>query len=175
MPLIAEDLGLMDEPVYKLLEKFNFPGMKVLHFAFGEDRKDNPYLPFNHIPNGVVYSGTHDNNTSIGWFKNAGKVEKKHLQDYSGQRVTAKNVHKVLHRIALDSVAKLAIVPLQDIIGLGEEAIMNTPGTTKNNWSWRVTSEEFPVEKVKDLKKLNELFGRTVVQKKAPSEGKETD
>lgn len=66
----------------------------------------------------------------------------------------------ILHRIALDSVAKLAVVPLQDIIGLGEEAIMNTPGTTKNNWSWRVTPEEFPNEKVKELKELNELFGR---------------
>ena len=166
MPLIAEDLGLMDEPVYKLLEKFNFPGMKVLHFAFGEDRKNNPYLPFNHIPNSVVYSGTHDNNTSVGWFKSTGKVEKKHLQDYTGQKVTAKNVHKILHRIALDSVSKLAVVPLQDIIGLGEEGIMNTPGTTKNNWSWRVTSEEFPKDRAQELREMNILFGRYQQPKK---------
>ncbi len=160
MPLIAEDLGSLDKPVYKLLEKFKFPGMKVLHFAFGEDRIDNPYLPFNHKANSVVYSGTHDNNTSVGWFKNASKVDKKHLKDYSGQRVTVKNVHKVLHRMALASVGKLAIVPLQDLIGLGEEGIMNTPGTTKNNWSWRARPGQIPREQVKELKELNEVYGR---------------
>ena len=160
MPLIAEDLGSLDEPVYRLLEKFHFPGMKVLHFAFGEDRSDNPYLPFNHVPNSVVYSGTHDNNTSRGWYKTASKVEKKHLQDYTVQKVTLKNVHEVLHRMALNSVAKLAIVPLQDVLGLGEDAIMNTPGTTKNNWTWRATAEQIPHRQVDELKKLNEVYGR---------------
>ena len=114
----------------------------------------------------MVYSGTHDNNTSVGWFKSTGKVEKKHLQDYTGQKVTAKNVHKILHRIALDSVSKLAVVPLQDIIGLGEEGIMNTPGTTKNNWSWRVTSEEFPKDRAQELREMNILFGRYQQPKK---------
>lgn len=170
MPLIAEDLGLLDEPVYELLEKFDFPGMRVLHFAFGEDRKDNPYLPFNHVPNTVVYTGTHDNNTSVGWYQSAGRVEKRHLKDYTGTRLTSKNVHKVLHRIALDSVAKLAVVPLQDLHGLGEEAIMNTPGTTKNNWSWRATGKQVPHEMAGDLKKLNELFGRIVKTSQEPTE-----
>ena len=160
MPLIAEDLGSLDEPVYKLLDRFNFPGMKVLHFAFGEEKRENPYLPFNHIPNGIVYTGTHDNNTSRGWFKNENKVSKHHLQEYSGQKVDSKNVHKVLHRIALNSVAKLAIVPLQDLIGLGEEAIMNIPGSTTGNWTWRATPDQIPVDRAEEFKALNKLYGR---------------
>ena len=160
MPLIAEDLGSLDEPVYKLLERFKFPGMNVLHFAFGEDRSGNPYLPFNHVPNSVVYTGTHDNNTSRGWIQNAGKVEKKHLKEYSGKRVTSGNVHQILHKMALNSVSKLAVVPLQDLLGLGEEAIMNTPGTTKNNWTWRATADQIPKDKAEELKHLNRLFGR---------------
>lgn len=166
MPLIAEDLGLLDEPVYKLLRKFDFPGMNVLHFAFGEDRRGNPYLPFNHLPHSVVYTGTHDNNTSRGWYENAGRVERKHLKDYAGVRVTAKNVHLVLHKIALNSVAKLAVVPLQDLTGLGEEAIMNTPGTTEDNWSWRAEPDQIPKELAADFKQLNELFGRVREEKK---------
>lgn len=163
MPFIAEDLGSLDQPVYDLLEKFNFPRMKVLQFAFGDHYRENPYLPFNHLPNDVVYSGTHDNNTTVGWFLNAEKEEKDHLKEYTGINVTHTNAHLVLHRLALQSVCNLAIVPLQDIIGLGEEAIMNIPGSTEGNWTWRVKKEEIPGKSgIEKLYHLNKLFGRTL-------------
>ena len=175
MPFIAEDLGLMDDAVYELINEYEFPGMKVLQFAFGDDRSGNPYLPFNHIPYCIAYTGTHDNNTTRGWFENLGKTEKKHFQDYSEKRVTKQNVHKVLHRMVLNSVAQLAVVPLQDIIGLGEEAIMNTPGTTEGNWSWRVKKEDIPFKKTAELKKLNELYGRINGKEKDSERGFENE
>lgn len=163
MPFIAEDLGSLDQPVYDLIKRFNFPRMKVLQFAFGNDYRENPYLPFNHLPNDVVYTGTHDNNTTIGWYKKTEKKEKQHLKEISGKQVTGNNVHRVLHRLALQSVANLAIVPVQDLVGLGEEAIMNIPGSTEGNWSWRITQEQIPGQKiVKELRELNKVFGRFV-------------
>lgn len=160
MPFIAEDLGTLDEPVYKLLERFNFPGMKVLQFAFGENFSENPYVPYNYQAHNLVYTGTHDNNTTQGWFASLVKSERDLLKKYANEAVNSRNAHKVLHRMALNSVAKIAMAPLQDIIGLGEEAIMNIPGTTTGNWTWRVTSEEIPWKKVTELKDLNSLFGR---------------
>lgn len=160
MPFIAEDLGLLDQAVYDLLEEFNFPGMKVLQFSFGDANRKNPYIPYNHIFNSIVYTGTHDNNTTVGWFTDSGKEVREHLERYTGQKVTEKNVHEVLCRMALQSVAAVAILPLQDILGLGSEAIMNTPGSTQGNWSWRITSEEIPHERAEELYELNELFGR---------------
>ncbi|CAM4132811.1 4-alpha-glucanotransferase [Gillisia limnaea] len=161
MPLIAEDLGSLDEPVYKLIKDFDFPGMKVLQFAFGEDRVGNTYLPFNHLPNNLVYTGTHDNNTSRGWFEKADKVVKLHFKDYVGTRVTSKNVHVHMQKMALNSVARLAIIPMQDIIGLGGAGIMNIPGTTKGNWTWRVDYEDIPILYSDEMKALNELYGRS--------------
>lgn len=161
MPLIAEDLGLLDEPVYKLMAKYEFPGMNVLQFAFGGDKKDNPYLPFNHLPQSIVYTGTHDNNTTKAWFKAADKSAKKHLRKYTGEHVTKKDAHKILHEMAWASVAKIAIVPLQDILGLGKKGLMNIPGSTKGNWSWRLKPEQLPgKKKAKKLKKLNKIYGR---------------
>ncbi|MEG9326807.1 4-alpha-glucanotransferase [Salinimicrobium catena] len=172
MPFIAEDLGSLDQPVYDLLEKFNFPRMKVLQFAFGDHYRENPYLPFNHLPNDVVYTGTHDNNTSIGWFSNAGKEEKEHLKEYTGMKVTPKNAHKVLYRLALQSVCDLAIAPFQDIIGLGEEALMNIPGSTEGNWTWRVKKEELPKDsEIEEVFKLNELYGRVVQEEEEKEKG----
>lgn len=161
MPFIAEDLGSLDQPVYDLLEKFDFSRMKVLQFAFGDHYRDNPYLPFNHLPKDVVYTGTHDNNTTLGWFKNATKEEKDHLSLYTGTRITVNNAVGVLHRIALQSVCQLAIFPLQDILELGEEAIMNIPGSTEGNWTWRLKRSQLPDKQhIQELFQLNELFGR---------------
>ena len=159
MPFVAEDLGSLDQPVYDLLEKFNFPCMKVLQFAFGDENPENPYLPYNHTRNSVVYTGTHDNNTTLGWFRNTGKTEKQHLREYVGRSVSARNVHKVFHRLSLQSVADLSITPLQDLAGLGEEALMNVPGSTEGNWTWRIASEEMP-QNTEELRHLNQLFGR---------------
>lgn len=160
MPFIAEDLGVLDQPVYDLLEEFNFPGMKVLQFSFGDTNRENPYIPYNHIFNSIVYTGTHDNNTTRGWFKDSGREVKEHLNQFTGREVTAENVHEVLGRMALQSVAVVAILPLQDVVGLGKEAIMNTPGSTKGNWTWRITSEEIPQNRTRELCEQNELFGR---------------
>lgn len=167
MPFIAEDLGSLDQPVYDLLARFNFAGMKVLQFAFGDHYSENPYLPFNHLPNNVVYTGTHDNNTTRGWFKNSGKDQKNHVKEYVGTSVTNKNVHKVFHRMALQSVANLAIIPMQDIVGLGEEAIMNVPGSMQGNWTWRLRKEEIPKgESITGLRHWNELYGRSFQKEK---------
>lgn len=168
MPFIAEDLGSLDQPVYDLLAKFDFPRMKVLQFAFGDHYSENPYLPFNHLPNDLVYTGTHDNNTTRGWFKTIAKEEKLHIKEYTGIFVSDKNIHKVFHRMALKSVANLAIIPMQDIIGLGEEAIMNVPGSIEGNWTWRLRKSEFPDEKrIKELHHLNVVYGRVAEKKEA--------
>ena len=160
MPFIAEDLGVLDQPVYDLLEEFNFPGMKVLQFAFGDTNRENPYLPYNHTFNSIVYTGTHDNNTTRGWFDDSGKETRDHLENYLDIKISKENVHHVMHRIALQSTAAVAIVPLQDISGLGGEAKMNIPGSSQGNWSWRATPEDIPQERVEELFELNELYGR---------------
>lgn len=160
MPFIAEDLGSLDPPVYRLMEAFKFPGMKVLQFAFGEDMEQNPYIPFNYQRNNLVYSGTHDNNTSRGWFRQAGKTQRRNLDTYTGKKITSHNVHLELHRMALQSVAAIAIIPMQDILGLGEEALMNVPGTTQGNWTWRLDSREIPWGSAEELREMNHLFGR---------------
>jgi 4-alpha-glucanotransferase len=160
MPFIAEDLGLMDDSVYDLLKAFDFPGMKVLQFAFDENIGENAYILHNHTPNSIVFTGTHDNNTSVGWFNSLEPVEIERLSNYVGQKVNKANVHQILHRLALMSVSALAIVPMQDILGLDEKAIMNRPGTDNGNWTWRMRPKQFPRKKAKTLKALNLLFGR---------------
>lgn len=165
MPFIAEDLGILDQPVYDLLEEFHFPGMKVLQFAFGDTNRENPYIPYNHNFNSIIYTGTHDNNTTLGWYREGGKELREHLDTYLGWKITEEEVPEVLHRMALQSVGALAIVPLQDLIGLGGEAIMNIPGSTKGNWTWRVKSSEIPVHRVEQLFDLNELYGRVEAHK----------
>ncbi len=160
MPFIAEDLGSLDEDVYELIEKFNFPGMNVLQFAFGGDKAHNPYLPFNHKPNSLVYTGTHDNNTTLGWFESLDSITSLHLKEYFDIGLSTENINKVMHRAALNSVAEVAILPMQDLLNLGGRAVMNIPGSTKGNWSWRMTYEEISVAKAVELKALNELYGR---------------
>lgn len=165
MPFIAEDLGEIDKPVEKLLQKFSFPGMKVLQFAFGDDKKNNLYLPFNHVPHSIVYTGTHDNPTIKSWFKDADQKTKRHLQEYTDRRLSKNNVYAVMHRMALNSVSQIAVVPLQDFIALGEEGLMNIPGTSEGNWMWRITPEEMPLNQVEKFKKLNVFYGRFVEPK----------
>ena len=161
MPFIAEDLGLLDQPVFDLLEQFGFAGMKVLQFAFGNRQEDNPYIPYQHLPNQVVYTGTHDNNTTRGWYRNAPKEVRNHLEEYLGRRVRDGEVAQVLHRVALSSVAGLAIIPMQDILELGERAIMNVPGSVTGNWTWRMPPREISRARLEELFALNHLYGRT--------------
>src|SRR5690606_9030949 len=160
MPFIAEDLGMMDDKVYKLLDAFGFPTMKVLQFAFDENMGENTYILHNHKENCLVFTGTHDNNTTVGWFKSLKRAEAKLIADYVGAKVNKGNVHKVMHRLALMSVANLAIVPMQDVLGLDEAAIMNRPGTGTGNWAWRMSADQWPADRIEELKSLNRIYGR---------------
>lgn len=157
LPIIAEDLGIITPDVTELMAKFHLPGMKVLLFAFGDDLKKNPYLPHNYTENCVVYTGTHDNNTIQGWFLyDASDYEKKNLSKYLGKETTAQNINQSLIDLALLSKANLAIIPMQDILGLGREARMNIPGTIQGNWQWRVTKEGLNQDVMAQWKRLTQ-------------------
>ncbi len=160
LPIIAEDLGLITPDVEELRDKFEFPGMKILHFAF-DSGSDNPYLPYNYIsPNWVVYTGTHDNNTTVGWFNNRSSEEQERVTRFLGG-TWGNGIHWDLIRLAMSSVASMAIFPLQDILGLGEEAIMNQPGVAEGNWSWRYRSGMLTSEVSDRLKEVTDIYGRT--------------
>jgi len=140
LPFIAEDLGGMDEGVIRLRNEFDLPGMKVLQFAFGNNMPGSVYIPHNYTTNCIVYTGTHDNNTTKGWFrKDAGKTERKNIEWYTGALPKEENINEVLARMAYASVAKTVILPMQDILELDESARMNTPASVKGNWLWRMT------------------------------------
>ncbi|MDH4028512.1 MAG: 4-alpha-glucanotransferase, partial [Nitrospirota bacterium] len=141
--IIAEDLGIITPDVREIMTRFGLPGMKVLLFAFGEDVATNPYAPHNHVKNCVVYTGTHDNNTVRGWFKNElDAAGKKRVSEYTGRNVTEKTVHNDIITLAMMSVADMVIIPMQDILGLGGEHRMNLPASPSGNWQWRVAQKE---------------------------------
>ena len=158
LPVLAEDLGTITPEVLALRDKFEFPGMKVLQFAFGSD-PTNPYLPFNVPQNCVIYTGTHDNDTSIGWYNTASDWEKRNLWLYLGS-ISPDGVHWDLIRLALSSVANQAIIPLQDILSLSTQARMNVPSKGEGNWEWRYYAEALNEELSDRLKNLTVLFGR---------------
>jgi 4-alpha-glucanotransferase len=136
--------------------------MKVLQFGFGGNPAKNTHFPANHTKNSVVYTGTHDNNTIVGWFKNeidAG--QKKRLFDCLGHKPKTNEVHWELIKLAMSSVANLAVVPVQDVLGLGQQARMNHPARTKGNWLWRLPPRRLTLKIAKSLAKLTTLYGRT--------------
>jgi 4-alpha-glucanotransferase len=141
LPFIAEDLGLITADVNALRDQFQVPGTRVLQFAF-DGNSDNPYLPHNYVSNAVVYTGTHDNPTSRGWYEELPPYQRQNLWRYlnSPQR-DSREVAWNLMRMAWSSAAALAIVPLQDLLNLEAEARMNVPGRPEGNWSWRYTEE----------------------------------
>ena len=160
-PIIAEDLGIITDEVREVMKRFDLPGMKVLLFAFNEDNPEHPYLPKNFVRNCVVYTGTHDNNTARGWFENeASEADKKRLCDYVGQEVTADDVNVVLIKLAMGSVADLVLIPMQDVLGLGEDARMNMPASPAGNWAWRVTESELKVKTAGWLREMAEASAR---------------
>jgi 4-alpha-glucanotransferase len=159
--IIAEDLGFITADVREAIEKFALPTMKVLQFAFSGDPARNPHIPHNHIENSIVYTGTHDNNTTRGWFrKEAGPEQKKRLKEYLGVRVSSDQVHWQLIRLAMGSVARLAIIPAQDILGLTETARMNRPSTIKGNWLWRLKPGRLSPALAAKLQKLTQTYAR---------------
>ncbi|MEX0661506.1 MAG: 4-alpha-glucanotransferase [Balneolaceae bacterium] len=138
LPIIAEDLGVMTPGVIEMRDAFNFPGMKILQFAFDSD-ETNDFLPHNYPQNCVTYSGTHDNDTSIGWYNSAPDVEKHRVREYA--KSDGKEVQWDLIRLGMLSVADQAIFPLQDFMNLDGSHRMNTPGTVGENWMWRFTPD----------------------------------
>ncbi|WP_036601163.1 malto-oligosyltrehalose synthase [Olivibacter sitiensis] len=161
LPFVAEDLGDINEGVYALRDKFHMPGMQVLQFAFGEDLPDSLHAPHQYCQNSVVYTGTHDNNTTVGWYrKELDKTSMRRLQQYIGHKVTETTVAKDMIRLAYASVAHLAIIPIQDILSLDERARMNTPATVGINWGWRLKSSQLKQQHLDWLRGLIALYGR---------------
>jgi 4-alpha-glucanotransferase len=159
--IIAEDLGHITPDVRDLIRKFHLTGMRVLQFAFTGDANSNPNSPANHIQNCVLYTGTHDNNTIKAWFeKEAGAAQKKRLFECLGRKVPPARVPAELIRLAMSSVAGLVIIPMQDILGLGEEARMNRPAAVRGNWSWRLDLRRIPVRITRKLARWTESYGR---------------
>ena len=161
LPIIAEDLGIITPPVHALREAFNFPGMRILQFAFGdEDSKftENRFLPHNFEYNTVVYTGTHDNTTSRQWFENLEPNIQQRVLEYMNS--SGKDIVGDFIRLAWSSVAKMAIIPLQDLLRLGKEARMNFPGKSSGNWTWRFTWDQIKPDYVQELLKLNKLYNR---------------
>jgi 4-alpha-glucanotransferase len=162
LPIMAEDLGIITPEVEELRDRFEFPGMKILHFAFGGG-SDNPYLPFSYQRNFVAYTGTHDNNTTVGWFNQISEQEKESVLRYLGC-VSSEGIHWDLIRLALSSVANQAIIPMQDLLGLGGEAQMNFPSKAEGNWEWRYRADAL-TEEVRDrFKTLTHTYGRALIK-----------
>ncbi|NEQ32496.1 MAG: 4-alpha-glucanotransferase [Leptolyngbya sp. SIO4C5] len=163
LPVLAEDLGIITPEVEALRDHFEFPGMKILLFAFGDDAK-NPYLPHNFVRNCAVYVGTHDNDTAIGWWKHDATDDvKQAVARYLGVDSPDQiaEINWALLRLAYGSVADLAIVQLQDVMGLGHEGRMNDPSTPYGNWRWRYTrSDELSESLVKRLLEVTQTYSR---------------
>jgi 4-alpha-glucanotransferase len=160
LPIIAEDLGLITPDVRDAIRRFGFPGMKVLLFAFGEDNPKHIYLPHNYEKNYVVYTGTHDNDTARGWFDEAGPDQKRRLFRYLGREPSSSEVAWELARLAMMSIADMAILPMQDILGLGREAQMNRPSVGQGNWEWRLSPSQLTGDVAERLRTLTETYGR---------------
>ena len=161
MPFVAEDLGQIDQDVYDLRDQYDLPGMKVVQFGFGEKMPFLQHVPNNHSYNSIVYTGTHDNNTLKGWYrKEADKATLKRYEEYTGNQLKGKNCHLEMVRLAYASVAKMAIIPMQDWLGLDENSRMNFPSTTEGNWLWRMMPEQMIFKLEKKIKKMVKTFGR---------------
>lgn len=161
LPMIAEDLGYITADVKEVINHFKFPGMKIFLFAFGEDYVTNPYAPHNHIKDCVLYTGTHDNNTIRGWFEeDITEEDKKRLFACIGKEVSKETVSWELIKVAMNSIANTVILPMQDILGLGEEARMNIPATTSGNWKWRLLPEQLNPSLTQSLLDITKTYNR---------------
>ena len=164
LPIIAEDLGLITPEVEELLLKTGFPGMRVLQFAFmdsSENPSKNKFFPHNYQQNTVVYTGTHDNQTTKAWFEDSPKKVQQLVLDYLNS--DGVDVVGDLIRLAWSSVANMAVIPLQDLLRLDDSARMNFPGTIGNNWTWRFNWNQITDKLGKELLNLNKLYGRSQV------------
>lgn len=160
LPFVAENLGFITPEVEALRSSFGLPGMLILQFAF-DGSPENPYLPHNHEALEVVYTGTHDNDTTLGWYQSLGEGPRSHLKAYFGN--PADPMPDFLIKAALASVARLAVVPMQDLLGLGEGHRMNTPGTATGNWHWRFQWDQLPPGRVEQLRSWLRMYRRQVL------------
>jgi 4-alpha-glucanotransferase len=169
LPIIAENLGVITPEVEAIRHQFEFPGMAILQFAFGNDPQGPSFRPHNYVRNLVAYTGTHDNDTVVGWWNSAGTTdsirtpedvvkEHKFAQSYLG--FTNEPIHWVMIRAVLASIANLAVIPLQDILGLGGEARMNLPGRPSGYWRWRCLPGALTEELASRLRELNSVYDR---------------
>jgi 4-alpha-glucanotransferase len=157
VPLVAEDLGIITQPVRDLRDEFALPGMLVLQFAF-DGSPQNPYLPANHVEHAVVYTGTHDNDTTLGWYNtlDAGTRARVH----AALACTPDDMPAALIRATYASAARLAVIPMQDLLGLDSEARMNTPGIAEGNWRWRFRWEQMDADLADRCRRLAVMAGR---------------
>ncbi len=165
-PIIAEDLGFLTPSVLRLVKRTGFPGMKILEFAF-DAKGDSVYLPHHHIQNSVVYTGTHDNDTLLGWYQQMSKRDRKFATKYLGLKgVPLKEVPWEFIRSAYMSVADYCIIPMQDYLGLGSEGRINTPSTLGGNWVWRMNAKAFTKKLEKRIMKYVKTYKRTGISGK---------
>jgi 4-alpha-glucanotransferase len=170
LPIVAEDLGVITPEVEALRERFGFPGMAILQFAFGPDPLSPGFIPYSFTRDLVVYTGTHDNDTTVGWWNDGGagnstrsKEEVKRERGFVRRYFNSNgdDIHWVFIRGALSSVADVCITPLQDVLGLGSEARMNLPSRAKGNWQWRFRFDMLTEEVRERLKELTVIYGRS--------------
>ncbi|HEU4389505.1 MAG TPA: 4-alpha-glucanotransferase [Blastocatellia bacterium] len=168
LPIIAEDLGVITPDVVALRDEFGFPGMRILQFGFSSD-SGNHDLPHNYVPNTVVYTGTHDNDTCVGWFRSSAgagstrdEAQVRREREYCLRYLNSNGaeIHWDFIRAALASVANTAIIPLQDLLGFDSRARMNLPASTEGNWTWRVRADELTLEMGRRLRDLSDTYGR---------------
>ena len=180
--MVAEDLGVITPAVDALRDKLCLPGMRVLQFAFGQDPKAFEYRPCHYVPHCVVYTGTHDNNTTVGWFadhtggdstRSTDEIERERAAVLAYLGTDGREIHWDLIRLAWSSVADTAIAPLQDALGLGSEARINLPGTTYGNWRWRFAFEQLTPQIEARLDELTEVYDRRPSVGAGPIDGRE--
>ena len=173
LPFVAEDLGLITADVTSMRDRFHFPGMRVVQFAF-DGREDNPHLPENFPTNTVVYTGTHDNPTTRSWFDELPGDDRENIWKYLRRRgAKGTNAAAALMELAWSSVAALAMAPLQDLLNLGNEARMNVPGCAEGNWRWRATEgmlSDSRFERLRDLTRNASRSSVLVVQNEKTEE-----
>ena len=160
LPIIAEDLGVITDEVVEMRERFDLPGMKILVFAFDDDAS-NPFLPHNYTSDCVVYTGTHDNDTALGWYQRVDEKERDFVRRYLAR--SGKDISWDLIRTAWSSVAVFAIAPMQDFLSLDNRARMNYPSTLGGNWVWRMTSEALSEDLRARIAEINLMYGRSTI------------
>ena len=156
--VIAEDLGFLTKNVIRMVKKTGYPGMKVLQFGFDSDA-DNTYLPHNYTENCIVYTGTHDNDTTLSWYQHLGKKVKQNFYNYTGVKRSTE-VCETMIRMALASVARMAVIPMQDYLELPGQARFNTPSTLGENWKWRMKEDALTDALAEKIANWSKIYGR---------------